>query len=65
MLAGCHPGLEPRPFTDPPFPGSLLSGKVAFVTGGGSGMGQGMALALAQAGAAIVVVGRSADRAYG
>ena len=59
----CHPGLTAKPFDQPPFPPDLLRGEVAFVTGGGSGMGLGMARALAQAGAAIVVVGRSPERA--
>lgn len=63
MTSTCHPGLQARPFDDPPLPPDLLAGEVALVTGGGSGMGLGMARALAQAGAAIVVVGRSPDRA--
>src|SRR5258705_9447323 len=35
-----------------------LSGKIAWVTGGGSGIGQGAAVELARAGAAVVVSGR-------
>lgn len=38
-----------------------LTGKVAWVTGGGSGIGQAGALALAEAGATVVVSGRRAD----
>src|SRR5262245_44769024 len=40
---------------------STLSGKVAWVTGGGSGIGQAGALALAQAGATVVVSGRRVE----
>jgi len=61
----CHKSLAAKPFDQPPFPPDLLRGDVALVTGGGSGMGLGMARAFAQAGAAIVVVGRSLDRAAG
>jgi NAD(P)-dependent dehydrogenase (short-subunit alcohol dehydrogenase family) len=38
---------------------SKLTGKVAFVTGGGQGVGRGIALALASDGAAVAVVGRT------
>ncbi len=38
---------------------SLLSGKVAFITGAGQGVGEGIALALAAQGAAIALVGRT------
>ena len=38
-----------------------LSGKIAWVTGGGSGIGQGSAVELARAGATVVVSGRRAD----
>ncbi len=58
-----HRVIEPPPFDKPPFPTNLLAGQVALVTGGGSGMGLGMATGLAQAGAAIVVAGRSPERA--
>src|SRR5258705_7704711 len=37
-----------------------LSGKIAWVTGGGSGIGQGAAVELARAGATVVVSGRRA-----
>src|SRR5882724_8158838 len=37
-----------------------LSGKIAWVTGGGSGIGQGAAVELAKAGASVVVSGRRA-----
>ena len=38
-----------------------LSGKVAFVTGGGTGIGAAIAVAYAAAGAATVVIGRRPD----
>jgi NADP-dependent 3-hydroxy acid dehydrogenase YdfG len=38
-----------------------LSGKIAWVTGGGSGIGQAAAVELAKGGAAVVVSGRRAD----
>ncbi len=38
----------------------MLSGKIAWVTGGGSGIGQGAAVELARAGATVVVSGRRA-----
>ena len=38
-----------------------LSGKVAFVTGGGTGIGAGIARAFAGAGAAVAIVGRRAE----
>jgi NADP-dependent 3-hydroxy acid dehydrogenase YdfG len=38
-----------------------LSGKIAWVTGGGSGIGQGSAVELARGGATVVVSGRRAD----
>src|SRR5258705_2037357 len=38
----------------------MLSGKIAWVTGGGSGIGQGAAVELAGAAAAVVVSGRGA-----
>lgn len=38
-----------------------FTGKVAFVTGGGSGIGQATALAFAREGATVVVAGRSRD----
>jgi NADP-dependent 3-hydroxy acid dehydrogenase YdfG len=40
---------------------ATLSGKVAWVTGGGSGIGQAGAVALAEAGATVVVSGRRTD----
>jgi NADP-dependent 3-hydroxy acid dehydrogenase YdfG len=39
---------------------AALSGKIAWVTGGGSGIGQGAAVELARAGATVVVSGRRA-----
>src|SRR5260221_6723388 len=39
----------------------MLSGKIAWVTGGGSGIGQGSAVELARGGATVVVSGRRAD----
>ncbi len=39
----------------------MLSGRIAWVTGGGSGIGQGAAVELARAGATVVVSGRRAD----
>lgn len=42
-----------------------LTGKVAFVTGGGRGLGQAMALGLAAAGAKVVVGARSEDEVVG
>lgn len=41
---------------------SVLSGKVAWVTGGGSGIGWAGAVELAKAGARVVVSGRDADK---
>ena len=38
-----------------------LSGKIAWVTGGGSGIGQASAVELARGGATVVVSGRRAD----
>ncbi|TMH41664.1 MAG: SDR family NAD(P)-dependent oxidoreductase, partial [Betaproteobacteria bacterium] len=38
-----------------------LSGRVAWVTGGGSGIGQGAAVELGKAGATVVVSGRRAN----
>jgi NAD(P)-dependent dehydrogenase (short-subunit alcohol dehydrogenase family) len=58
-----HCVVEPPPFETPPFPPSLLTDQIAFVTGGGSGMGLAMATALAQAGAAIAIFGRTLVRA--
>jgi NADP-dependent 3-hydroxy acid dehydrogenase YdfG len=40
---------------------SSLTGKIAWVTGGGSGIGQGAAVELAKAGATVVVSGRRAS----
>lgn len=42
-----------------------LTGKVAFVTGGGRGLGQAMALGLAAAGAKVAVAARSEDEVAG
>jgi NAD(P)-dependent dehydrogenase (short-subunit alcohol dehydrogenase family) len=42
-------------------PHSVLSGRVALVTGGTSGIGHATAVALADAGAAIVITGRRQD----
>jgi NAD(P)-dependent dehydrogenase (short-subunit alcohol dehydrogenase family) len=39
-----------------------LSGKIAFVTGGGSGIGKAVALAFAQAGAKVAVASRNLER---
>lgn len=39
-----------------------LSGRAAFITGGGGGLGRAIALTLARAGAAVAVVARSGDR---
>src|SRR5262245_22447773 len=41
---------------------SLLSGKVAVVTGASRGVGKGIALALGEAGATVYVTGRSDER---
>src|SRR5258708_36240452 len=38
-----------------------LTGKIAWVTGGGSGIGQGSAVELARGGATVLVSGRRAD----
>ena len=40
----------------------MLTGKTAFITGGGQGVGQGIALALAAKGANIVVTGRTLEK---
>jgi len=40
----------------------MLTGKTAFITGGGQGVGQGIALALAAKGANIVVTGRTLSK---
>jgi NADP-dependent 3-hydroxy acid dehydrogenase YdfG len=40
---------------------SVLKGKVAWVTGGGSGIGQASALEIAKSGAKVIVTGRRAD----
>ncbi|HMH19789.1 MAG TPA: SDR family NAD(P)-dependent oxidoreductase, partial [Burkholderiales bacterium] len=40
---------------------SSLTGKIAWVTGGGSGIGQGAAVELAKGGAIVVVSGRRAS----
>ena len=40
---------------------AALSGKVAWVTGGGTGIGRAGARALAEAGCKVVISGRSAD----
>jgi NAD(P)-dependent dehydrogenase (short-subunit alcohol dehydrogenase family) len=57
--------LESPSLDSPPFPSNMLSGQVAFVTGGGSGMGFGMARAFAQSGARVAIVGRTHDRLQG
>jgi NAD(P)-dependent dehydrogenase (short-subunit alcohol dehydrogenase family) len=44
------------------FANNLLSGKVAFVTGGGSGIGRGIALRLAEQGARVALLGRTAEK---
>lgn len=45
-----------------PFPGDMLTGQVALVTGGGSGLGLGMAKGLVQAGAAVALMGRTLEK---
>lgn len=47
---------------DSSFRPDLLSGRVAWITGGGSGIGAGIALRLAGHGARVVLTGRKADR---
>lgn len=44
------------------FQGSLLAGKGALVTGGGSGIGAGLALRLAEQGAQVMLVGRTREK---
>jgi len=57
--------LESPALDSPPFRSNMLTGQVAFVTGGGSGMGFGMARAFAQAGARVAIVSRTLDRLQG
>lgn len=41
---------------------SMMSGKVAWITGGGSGIGLAAAIKLAKAGCRVVISGRNADK---
>ena len=49
---------EPRPCLAP----GALSGRVAWITGGGSGLGRAMAVRFAELGAAVAVSGRREER---
>src|SRR5437867_12494499 len=42
-----------------------LSGKVAFITGGGTGIGRAIALAIAREGASVTVAGRRLEKLRG